>query len=232
MRNLAGRLERWAGGPTKADLHRQYSGWDYAQADSHTDWDAEPDGLRSALELRATDRPAAFKALLSLAEAGSVVAMVCVGERYFWERETAADSGHAEAWLKRAYEHGSLRALLSYGTILVWEGDTEAAEKVFRRGAAADWAPAIYQLASLRLKRPASREARDEGRALLERAVALGHPAAKWRLARDMARGRFGVRRIPRGHGLLWGCVKEALAAWAVQNKAVVRKTASGETLH
>lgn len=229
------RLEVRLGRPTLADLTRQDRLWDYAEASRQVDWDAEADldALRAAMALRATDSEAAFQALLELAEAGSVVAMVEVGESFFWDRREAGGVEQAEKWLRLADQLGSRRALLSYGTLLLWERDLLGAEAVFSKGAAADWSPAIFRLAKLRLDHPRGPDARAEGFHLLERATAMGHPAAKRRLGREMALGRLGWRNIIRGFRMSLEYIHDASEAWRSQEaEAAARLTASGETVH
>jgi uncharacterized membrane protein YhaH (DUF805 family) len=144
----------------------------------------------------------------------------------------APDELRAEVWLKKAFEAGSLRSLLTYGKLLAWRGDMAGAEAVFASAAGEDWAPALYWLASTRLKRSNSPETLAEARSLLERAAAQGHPAASWRLGKDMCRGRYGLQNIPRGFGMLAKCATETLAAWESRGAALSRATSSGETIH
>ena len=186
-----------------------------------------------ALALRSTDPVAAFGSLIDLAREGSPIAMNEVGECYYWGRlGVAPDELRAEVWLKKAFEAGSLRSLLTYGKLLAWRGDMVGAEAVFASAAGEDWAPALYWLASTRLKRSSSPETLAGARSLLERAAAQGHPAARWRLGKDMCRGLYGLHNIPRGFGVLAKYAAETLAAWESRGAAIPRATSSGETIH
>jgi TPR repeat protein len=232
------RLHHWLGAkldiPTNRQLRSQNELWDYAQVDSGRLWDreVEPERLRAAMRLLRTAPDKAVEELLDLALTGSVVAMNVVGERYYWGRGVAMDERLGETWFRKAFEGGSQRGLLNYGKALRWRGDLVLAEAVFRSGADQDWAPALYWLAVVLTTRSAGRQARREARLLLERAAAKGSLAAKWRLSRDMAHGRYGFLEIPRGFRLLYLAAQEMRVAWETGRKARATTTAAGETLH
>ena len=223
------RLER-EGRPTSSDLKRKATLWEYEQAENDPEWDdeARAEALTAAFARRESDPSGAFAACLELAEAGSRTAMVEVGEGFEIGRRTTRDIEKAEMWLRRAYELGSQRAVLSYGGLLTRHADLAGAERVFRPAAAEGWAPAVYRLASILLRRDGDPVSIEEGRALLEQAAALGHPGAKVHLGREMILGRYGLARVPHGFRLLMAYINEVMA----EAGTVVRRTPSGETLH
>jgi TPR repeat protein len=116
----------------------------------------------------------------------------------------AADVAESEAWFQRAFEGGSQRGLLEYGSLNWWRGDLDKCEAIFSVGAANGWAPAQYWLAKVRVRKSRTRATLWEVRPLLEGAIANGSPAAKWFLGYYIGRGWYGLRAIPSGLKLLW----------------------------
>lgn len=201
------------------DFRREFNRrWEYEQADTSAAWDSEPnfEALSAALA-EYEETPEAFARLLDLAAAGSVVAMTAVGEGYYWGTGTPADSAEAEKWLRKAYELGSRRGLLSYGRFLYRRDDLPAAEQTFRKGADAGWPEAKYRLADIMVHRASEKRAPAEMWALLESAADAGHPFARQWHGSAMARGRYGVARAPRGCRLLWAALREVRAAWELR---------------
>jgi TPR repeat protein len=191
-------IDRKTGQPVEADFENLESAWDYDQANQP--WDGEPDeaGLAEALALYWSDPVRSFSLLRPLARDGSPIAMCMVGEGYYWGRGVSVDKAEATEWFRRSFETGYRRGLLNYGKALLWRGDRDGAAAVFQRGADDDWAPALYWLARIRMHSRPFRGVR-EARLLLERASALGSPAAKRALYAFMAAGFFGLRHMPRG---------------------------------
>ena len=221
------------GVPTLQQAREANSRWDYAQTNNEAMWDADdnPEALSEAMASRLSNPSLAFGSLLDLAEGGSVIAMNEIGESYYWGRlGVPEDELEAERWYKKAFEAGSLRALLNYGKLLMWRGEYGTAESVFSKGADDDWAPALYWLSITRLHQSRTRKILSEVRPLLERAMVRGHPAAKWRLGRDMAQGRHGLRCVPQGFRTLLSYGRDVMAAW--EQRGVPRTTPTGETLH
>jgi hypothetical protein len=215
LKRLLERMFTWAdrqlGMPTNDDLRHQYTNWDYSQANSEALWAAEEnqEALQAAMLMRENDPTSALVALRELADAGSAIAMNEVGEIYHWGRGVGVNEGEAEVWLKKACLAGSQRALLTYGRLLLRQGCLFEAEAVFKAGADAGWPPAIYWLASTQLRLQQKSRARSDTKRLLEMAVAMGHPAARWKLGRAMAWGRFGLRDIPRGMSMIFSYALE-----------------------
>lgn len=196
--------------------------WEYEQADTSATWVGEPDfeALSAALA-QGRERPeGAFARLLDLAADGSVIAMTVVGEGYYWGSGTAVDPVEAEIWLRKAYEIGSRRGLLSYGRVVYRRHDLPAAEQIFRKGADAGWPEAKYRLADVMMRREPRSKAQVEVRRLVEAAAIAGHPFARQWQASEMARGRYGLASVPRGFRLLWTYLREVQQAWNVRETA------------
>lgn len=158
----------------------------------------------------------AFATVWRLAQAGDPQAEVTLG--FFYARgigtvgdparavalfESAAARNHPVALFNLAvsYEHGSLGL----------PRDPAQALALYLRSAALDHAPSLHRLGLLYLsaeRSPSSMSARDFpqdaelGRALLERAVAAGHPQATADLARLLLTGRGMSMDLPRARQL------------------------------
>lgn len=218
-RMLSDRLRHALDLPSR-DFRREFNRrWEYEQADTSAAWDSEPDfeRLRAALAEAEEVPEAAFVRLVGLAKAGSVVAMTAVGEAYYWGSGTVVDPTEAENWLRKAYELGSRRGLLSYGRVVYRRHDLAAAEQIFRKGADAGWPEASYRLADAMWRRAPRNDKPAEVWTLVEAAATAGHPFAKQWYGSAMARGRCGLASVPRGLRLLWTLVREVRQAWAVR---------------
>lgn len=192
--------------------------WEYEQADMSTAWDVEPDfEVLSAALAEYEVTPEAFVRLLDLAAMGSVVAMIAVGEAYYWGSGTLADPIEAEQWLRKAYELNSRRGLLSYGRVLYLRNDLAAAEQIFRKGANASWPEAKYWLALVLAHRAPAKKRPAEMWTLVAEAAEAGHPFARQWHGNAMARGRYGMARVPRGFRLLWTTLREVRVAWELR---------------
>ncbi len=202
------------GAPSREAIWRDWSAWDYAQADDDDLRDNDPFRTQraDAVALLDVDRTRGFAMLVDLAERGSVPSMDRVGWCYFRGFGVAADAEKSEDWYRRAFEAGSMQGLLNYGRVLARRGDVETRERIYAAGAARDWAPASYLLAQVLVERSQTRQTFLKARPLLERAAALGSPAAKWWLVKYMIHGRFGIREIPQAFRLLWRQVLEESA--------------------
>ena len=195
--------------------------WEYEQADTSAAWDSEPDfeALRAALAESADTPEAAFDRLLCLAKDGSVVAMTAVGEAYYWGSGTAVDPTEAENWLRRAYELGSRRGLLSYGRVVYGRHDLPAAEQIFRKGADTGWPEAKFRLADAIWRGAPGNDKPAEVWTLVEAAATAGHPFARQWYGGAMARGHFGLASVPRGFRLLWTYLREVQRAWGARTR-------------
>lgn len=204
--------------------------WEYSRADASAAWDSEPDfeALSAALAKSEETPEVAFARLLDLAKSGSVVAMTAVGEAYYWGSGTAVDPTEAENWLRKAYELGSRRGLLSYGRAVYRRHDLLAAERIFRKGADAGWPEAKYRLADAMWHRAPRNDKPAEVWTLVEAAATAGHPFARQWHAIEMGRGRYGLASVPKGLRQLWAYRREVREAWAaskpVDHEALLRE--------
>ncbi len=78
-------------------------------------------------------------------------------------------------------------------------GRHEECQMILQDGVRLDFAPAYFWLGWLRYLQTKTPEMRNEVKPLLEHAAQQGHPAAKFFLSRWMARGKLGLRNVPRG---------------------------------
>ena len=167
-------------------------------------WEQEVDQERilRAESLRETDPAQSFEEYLALAEQGSVWSMVPVGIDFETGTGVSQNLEQAEAWYRRAYEHGSDYGLLDLGRLYRRSKRYAEAEAVFRTGTERGFAPAMFPLAWCCLMSAHWRQRREEALMLLERASTAGDLSARRFLGTAMARGWFGLSRIPAGFKL------------------------------
>jgi TPR repeat protein len=210
---------------TKAALNKQQQAWLIAQTNRETilEREADQERLRRAYGLLQTDPVQGFKEYLALAEQGSIWSMGSLGVAFQTGVGTPVDLAQAEKWYRRAHESGADEGLLWLGRLyLVSQRYTEA-EQVFMAGVERGFVPAMYRLAWTYAKSTRWSEKRGEALHLLERASAAGDISARRFLANAMARGWFGLRRIPSGIRLL-SSVAHDLAALIEDEEPVAPK--------
>jgi hypothetical protein len=192
--------------PSRAALNRKLFAWLGAQTNSVAIIEREADlaPIYRAHDLRKTDPGEAFRQYLALAEAGSVWSMANVGMLFERGTGTERDLAQAEKWYLRAYEAGSDYGLIWLGQLYQRSKQDEKAQAVFRTGVVRGFVPAMLRLASSYGNSPHWPQRRDEALALLEAGSAAGDLSARRSLAHAMTCGWFGLRRIPRGIGLLF----------------------------
>ena len=175
--------------------------WRCAQANDSEMFDREPelDALAAASSLLRTNPELGFSSLSSLARRGSVMAMLLVGIAYEGGIGVTANLLLAEHWYRLAFEGGARKAQLHLGRLYERRTEYAKCEDVYRVGADDGWAPAMYHLAMIMLRRPRTLSRLEDARSLLEQAAAQGDLGAQIHLARFLASGRFGWRRIPDG---------------------------------
>lgn len=176
--------------------------WDYAQCAVPTEAEPRQQRIRDTLSLLPTEPERAFVEFLTLADEGSAAAMLLTAWCFEVGKGVATSQADAEAWYRRAADAGCERAVLELGRTLTARGAFEEAISVYLDGVAREWAPALTRTAILELKRATTVRERSRWRPLLERATELGSPTAKAWLARGLAKGWFGVWRIPAGFWL------------------------------
>lgn len=146
------------------------------------------------------DNPeAAFRFYLAAAEAGSVWATEMVAWHYWTGSGVAADLDVAQQYYRSAIAGGSQMAIIRHAQLLFELDQPYGAEHVLENGVETGFIPAAYWLARYRLNRSNTRGTAEQVRPLLERAAAHGHPDSPMKIARLMAKGKFGLRKIPEG---------------------------------
>jgi len=176
--------------------------WDIAHANRSELWDREPDvdRLREAGALsKAKDYTAAIQIWRELAELGSVIAMLDLGQCYEKAVAGSQDLDKAEYWYKRAFACGSQRAMVECAHFAASRKDYAACEAILQVGVEEDWTPALFWLAWYRHKQSESKETYRAIFPMLAEAARRGHPAARLIFANFMTRGRFGLLHVPRG---------------------------------
>ena len=211
---ICARLRHWLGMETELTCEAlwqshwdQSDAWERANSNQEELWWRDSDRNRALLEeaqaCRDSDPEGAFRMLLEAAEAGSAGAMETVGWHYYTGTVVEADFDRAADYYHRAICAGSWMATIGYARLLAEHGHFDECENVLRDGVRLDFVPAYFWLAWLRYERSPTRATCREIRPLLDYAAERGHPSAKLILARLMAKGKFGIRAIPRGIWLI-----------------------------
>ena len=163
--------------------------------------------LDEARELRPKDPGGARAIYLGLAQSGSPTAMFHTG----WCLETGTgverDSELAIDWYGQGLDAGSWTSALAYARLLDQSGDRKNCDKLLESGVDADIASAAYRLAKCRYDRSPRRRTAQEIRPLLDRAIARGHPGAKFLLSQLMSKGKFGFGNVFAGIRLGVSCM-------------------------
>jgi TPR repeat protein len=165
---------------TQRALQEKFQAWRYARTNDQRLFADDPDPVatRKIAELYRIDPVAALPELMALAERGSVWCMRLLAYSYEVGRGAAADLAEAERWYRRALERGSQQAQLRLGRMAERRRDFAECERIYARGVADRWAPAMYYLAQVKLRRPRTSARREEGRRLL---AASGCSRRSWR---------------------------------------------------
>ena len=173
----------------------------------------EPDvkRLQDAYALLRTDPPRALVELEELANRGSVVSMLYLGETY--AKEPYVDRIKSEKWYKSAYHGGSATGLFALGALYYREGKYAEAEKTFADGVAKSDPVSMYWLASVYVVDARHRGKSTEIRTLLEKSATLGHIRAKHDLSLFLMKGRYGKRDVLKG---IWLYITNLIDAFKV----------------
>ncbi|MGA9868821.1 MAG: hypothetical protein WBQ75_20530 [Acetobacteraceae bacterium] len=137
--------------------------------------------------------------MIALAERGSAWSMLLVGWAYQTGEGVTADPTRAERWYRLAFEAGVQQAQLRLGRIYADRSDFAGCEEVYGVGSTDRWAPAMFNLAMIKLRQPRTPERLEAARILLEQASVQGDLGAQLILVQFLRTGCFGLRRIPRG---------------------------------
>lgn len=173
----------------------------------------EPERLVAAYDLLLANPVEGFREIRSLAEAGSVMAMVYLGWALESGHGSAADGREAEHWYTRASEAGSDEAMLRLGHRAYRQKDAARVEAILRPGIEKGLTPAMQYVALANLRFARKPESRRIARQLLETASARGDLLARLNLARLRALGWFGWRDVRPGLGA-WKRAGGDLIAW------------------
>lgn len=183
-----------------------------AQTLSEQAFEAEPDlaSLRVAYSKLQSDPIGAIQEFKTLADRGSVMSMVYLGDAFANGTGSHADLEEAEKWFLRASATGSVEGTFHLGAFYFDRKEYSKAEHVFDSNGLKDYPPAMDRLAWIYIetKQP---EKIERARRLLERASALGHIYAKRHLAGLMMRGKLGLSAVLPGVRLFFAAVLDGL---------------------
>jgi TPR repeat protein len=183
------------------ELIEELDRWDRSCSNEDELWGRELYVNRELIDQAAAQsHPAAALILYRrAAEAGSVWAMEMAAWHYHVGSGVDADFTLACDYYRSAITAGSWMATLGYARLLASHGHFAECDRVLEDGIKAEFVPAYYWLARLRLARSKSRATCREIRPLLKYAAGNGHPEARRLLAVLMLFGRYGLRNVPKG---------------------------------
>ena len=165
-------------------------------------WANEPNlpELSRAWELRQRDPVQGLERLKMLAEAGSPMSMVYVGQSYHAGIGTDKDLVQAEQWFRKAADAGSVRGAYTLGRLYYHQKRYDKAKEAFEFGAVAGYAPAIaflgrvYYFGQGQTRKDIARAKR-----LFEDAAAQGDIQARASLARLLIENYRTTAELLRG---------------------------------
>jgi TPR repeat protein len=161
------------------------------------EWDRE----RSALELWDAvheldkDRASGVSTLERLAEEGSPLAMVYLGNA-FWPEDGETTKDLAEHWLRRAAEAGSLEGRYQLAKLFEWLGDGPRAVAEHRQSAQEGYGPSMYLLGRIFYAGRLVAQDIPQAVSYLERAKRVGHLPTLGLLAYIYRKEAFGLQRF------------------------------------
>lgn len=164
--------------------------------------------IQRAQALLTANRSQGIAALEELANNGSVLSMIYLAEAYF--SGPNIDVVKAECWFRSAYKHGCSRAMYGLGMIKWRAGYLRQAEIYFSEGASQNDPLSMYWLAYLLISDSKYGERFLEAEEFLNKSAALGSLKAKIVLGKFYVRGKYDLRKIPRGLSLLSSGLIEA----------------------
>jgi uncharacterized protein len=184
-----------------------------SKRDQTTELHNEPDenALYQAYTLFSTAPEQALDVLKSLAERGSVMSMLYVGEAYRFGKGIDIDLVQSQRWFERAASCGSLLGAYEFGRLLYEQKRYNEAIAAFEIGARQSYGPSLNMLARMYLNGQGVSTDINRGRELLEDATAIGNVFAKRSLAGLLLRGTFGPLAFLRGIRLFFGALKDIL---------------------
>jgi hypothetical protein len=136
--------------------------------------------LYEAYRLRKSDPELALHKFRVLAEQGSVMSMIYIGNAYNRAMGVKIDRREAEKWFRRAAEKGLPLAYHKLGVhYLRMEEDVSKSWEAFEAGASLNYAPSLYVIGKLYISGLGCEKNPTKGAEFLVRAVKLGHLGAK-----------------------------------------------------
>ena len=166
------------------------------------EWDAEPHAgvLWDALEMAENDISAALEMMEDLAEKGSALAMMYLGNSYnFGNYGLEPNQELADSWLRRSARLGSIEGSFEFARRKEIEGDYELAEIEFRRLADRQFPPALYVLGRQHRHGGWLKQDTEKSIEFLEKAEKLGHFHAQHMLRYIHTHEKSGVANKVRG---------------------------------
>jgi TPR repeat protein len=190
-------------------------------------WEQEPDliKLRHAYQMLTSEPRRGLSELQELADAGSPMSMVYLGDAFEMGTGTKVDLAEAATWFGRACQAGCADAFTHLGVVQSKLGDRGQAIETFMRGIAAGDRLTVYFLGSLYKNAPAPDRDLEKARELLARAAGWGNVYAQRDLASLLMKGDFGWRNRFRGLRLLLTSVRRALAVIRATDEQVAARS-------
>ncbi|MFD1985438.1 tetratricopeptide repeat protein [Mesorhizobium newzealandense] len=178
---------------------------------NQTPWEKEPDlpALKHAYDLITNDEVAAVNELTELANRGSQMSLVYLGNLYRkGQGRIPANPDEAEKWYRKAADRNLTVGVFHLSILCMNENRYDESEQLLKKAADREYSPAIYWLARLYWKGPANLRNLDKARELLERASDRGHIWASRDLARGYLNGALGFHPLKSALFFLRGAIK------------------------
>ena len=180
---------------------------------SSIDWSAEPDheALGDARRLMQSDPTAAVERLRALADRGSLVSMYLLGACFGSGKGVERSEVEAERWFREAGRAGSIEGSYRLALTLYLQGRFEEASSELEKLVTIGFTPAMNKLAKMYSRGQGVDRDLKRAKALWEAASARGHLFARRNLGALLVSGRYGLRRVPEGLGLMASAAVTAL---------------------
>jgi len=185
--------------------------------DAPIDFEGESDlpRLKKAYNALKEDSDFAFSELNALATAGSRMSMAYLAHAYEVGCGMKIDLAMAEMWYLKAYEAGSLSALISLSYLYLRTAEFKKSEIILQNGVERGYSLAFYMLGRIYVFGPGDFGNRKEGLRLLENAAAMGNLYAKRDFGYLLSKGEFGIfGRIKGAFIYIDGFIKLLRLAW------------------
>jgi TPR repeat protein len=171
----------------------------------HIDWDKEPDleALRNGCRLLQSNPRDGLSLLKALAERGSLMSLLYLGEAYRKGEGLDTDLEKAETWFRRGADTGS--AIASFHLAMFYREVNRYPDAISEFSKHSDIFPAsAYRLGRMYQNGEGTNVDMGKTVELWEQASGLGHVYAKRNVAFLLMSGRRGFHKIPAGISLLF----------------------------